>query len=209
MKVQLLLGVLLLAGSAMAQSAIGTRPPTAADKSVDAIKEHAKSNDWASVRKAYDGLDWRTVGKPLPVLREISTALKQDKSKEARALRKEVNTKYWLLKGEKDPELPDSEPRVPVPTVPIQTVVVPVYKFKNERLFALLEQWDKRYRARVDLWDEKGFRIVPAPGTVLWAMRKRVIDAVEAGGDYDALWAEYDQAMQKAVGRRNALKRRP
>jgi len=71
-----------------------------------------------------------------------------------------------------------------------------------------MDVWETRYGKMLDFYDDQGNKIVPAPGTVLWVERKVLMEAVEAGGDYDSLWAAYSAHFQKAVGRRINLKKK-
>jgi len=262
--------------------------PVDIQKHVDAMKDAAKSNDWQSVREEYDKIDMRQVSNPISVLREASDVLKKSKNKDAKILRKEIKTKYELLREVSDPELDDDIETIPVPivqftvhrfppmkidqvelvtigilslhipglryvyldingipcpTLDFNTIVIPglkytymdlmvldpevlkalgimvpvvdskgvsvvVLKIKDEKFIALMELWERRYNKQIDFYDERGNRIVPMPGTVLWGERRAVIKAVEKGGDYDALWDTYNENMRKAIGRRINLKRK-
>lgn len=95
-----------------------------------------------------------------------------------------------------------------IPVVDSQGVSVVILRIKDEKFIALMELWEHRYSRQLDFYDNKGNRIVPMSGTVLWAERKSVIAAVEVGGDYDKLWDAYNKHFQRAVGRRINLKRK-
>ena len=196
----------------------------------------------------------------------ISDELK--KSKDCKKLRKEIKTKFELLREDDDADMDDDIIAVPIPivqfvvtrfpammigqveliTVDIPSLqisglqipglqyvyldilaldpevlralgaVVPVVdskgaavvimKIRDEKFVALMKLWEKRYSKILDFWDDQGNKIVPMPGSALWYERKAVIAAVEAGGDYDALWDAYNEKMQRAVGRRINLKRK-
>jgi hypothetical protein len=267
--VVLVVSGLALAGAG-ADDRVSGRPAAGAPSPAGVLVQHAATNDAKGARKEYDAVDWRTVAAPLPALREMSTALMTNGSAEAVALRREIHTKYWLLKGERDPELGEPGERVAVPVVNVVVLDVPevdapvvdapaieapavalvmidvpdvrtpgfrftslemvelrpdvlaamgvavpvvreealevaVLRVRNQVFMDAIARWEGRYGRRLDFWDKRGGRIVPAPGTVLWAMRRRVIERVEAGGDYEALWAEYDEAFRKVVGRRQWL----
>jgi hypothetical protein len=91
--------------------------------------------------------------------------------------------------------------------VRVDAVAMGVVRAKDEELFALLDLWEGRHSRRLDFWGGEGNRAMPAPGTVLWDLRERVVAAVAAGGDYETLWAEYDQSLRKAMERRAGLRR--
>lgn len=95
---------------------------------LDAIRQFAAKEDWASVRKEYDLMDWAQVKYPAPVLKEISRELKG--SKAAKALRKEVKTKYNLVREYDDVELPDD----------VETIAIPIHRFPRLRLTWLVIQ---------------------------------------------------------------------
>jgi len=91
-------------------------------------------------------------------------------------------------------------------------IVVPVVEAEivrvdNARFCELMRLWEARYARQIDYRDAAGNRLVPMPGTVLWRERNAVIRAVEAGGDYDALWDAYNARLAAAVHRRENLKR--
>lgn len=92
---------------------------------------------------------------------------------------------------------------IQVPVVQADIVVI-----DNERFCTFMQLWERRYSRMIDFRDAKGNRLVPAPGTVLWRERDAVIRAVEAGGDYDALWDAYHERLAIAVHRRENLKGR-
>jgi len=98
---------------------------------------------------------------------------------------------------------------VDVPVVAGEGIEVPVvYTLTDKTVAALIALWESRYARQIDFRDGRGNLIVPMRGTVLWAKRKAVIEAVEAGGDYDALWDAYNAHLRRALGRRNSLKGR-
>ncbi len=91
-------------------------------------------------------------------------------------------------------------------------IVVPVVEAEivrvdNARFCELMRLWEARYARQIDYRDAAGNRLVPMPGTVLWRERNAVIRAVEAGGDYDALWDAYNARLAAAIHRRETLKR--
>ena len=237
------------------------RLPVEDRKPVDAIHQAAKLNDWAAARKQYDAVDWGKTEQPARVLEAISKELKGDKDCEG--LRREVKTKYELLKESGDPELADPITATPVPVVAIAVqrfpamaidqvelvaldlngiaipglrftyldilklepgvlealgIVVPVVdskgvavavlRVKDEKFLALMDLWEKRFNKRLDFFDERGARIVPMGGSVLWEMRRQIMQREEVGIDTDAVWAEYHAKMQSAIGRRMNLRRR-
>ena len=93
-------------------------------KHIDVITEASKSNDWTTVRKEYDKIDWKVVQKPAKILKEISKELKKDKK--AEELRKEIKTKYELTREPDDDDLSDNIEATAVPIVRFAVVKIPV-----------------------------------------------------------------------------------
>lgn len=210
--------------------------PADVQQNIDALRLAASSNDWPSARKAYDRIDWRKVKQPAVVLKDISKEFKGDKN--AEDLRKEVKTKFQLVRGQQDADLADSVEPIPIPIVQytiskfppmdfgeLELVVVDMPTLQNadqskypnsiviistrdNKFLDAMALWESRYSKQVDYWDDNGNRIIPMGGTVLWMEREALIKAVEADGDYDKLWAEYDEHFRKAVGRRINLKKK-
>jgi len=62
---------------------------------IDKIKECAKLNDWAGIKKAYDKIDWKDdeIAKSF-----IAVAKEVPKNKDTKVLRREIKTKYELLR---------------------------------------------------------------------------------------------------------------
>lgn len=211
--------------------------PIDVQKHIDAIQSACVSNDWVTVVKEYGLIDWKEIKKPAKVLKILSKDLKGNK--DIKDLRKEIKTKYKLLRENDDADLDDNIEEIPIPIIKISIQKFPsieidqldlividiskleyvdqldiskyskaivVFKIRDENFIATMELWEKRYNKILDYYDDKGNKIIPAPGTTLWLERKAVIAAVEAGGDYDRLWDAYHQHFQKAVGRRTILK---
>ena len=65
-----------------AEGGVAVRPPAEAQAFVDGMKQAAATNNWKGTRQEYDKVDWRKVEEPLPVLREMSAALKTNGSAE-------------------------------------------------------------------------------------------------------------------------------
>ena len=63
------------------------------------------------------------------------------------------------------------------------------------------------YGKVVDPVDAAGNKIIPAPGSFLALERKQVIKAIDAGGDYNALWNAYTNHLNAAVRRRARFSR--
>lgn len=96
-----------------------------------------------------------------------------------------------------------------LPVVDSSGTSVVVLKIKDEKLIKLIELWEKRYSYMpLDFFDNKGNKIVPQYGSVLWHKRKAVIAAAESSENYARLWKEYNQQMQTAIGRRMVLKKK-
>ena len=91
--------------------------------------------------------------------------------------------------------------------IQVPVVDVEIVRIDNARFCELMRLWEARYARQIDYRDAHGNRLVPMPGTVLWRERRAVIQAVEAGGDYDALWDAYNARLAAAVHRRKNLKR--
>ena len=232
-----LLGMVLFCGIVCGRAS--ETLPADVQRNIDALRLAASSNDWPSARKAYDRIDWRKVQHPAVVLKDISKELKGDNN--AVALRKEVKTKYQLVRGGDDADLDDGVEATVIPFVQfvikrfppigfgqLELVVVDlpslqytdqinpkqysnaivVLKTRDEKFLALMDLWETRYSRQIDYWDDKGNRIVPMGGSVLWLERKAVMDAAEKGGDYNKLWDVYNEHFQKAIGRRINLKRK-
>ncbi len=77
----------------------------------------------------------------------------------------------------------------------------------STRLLALIGRWEKMYGKVVDPVDAAGNKIIPAPGSFLALERKSVIKAIDAGGDYNALWNAYTNHLNAAVRRRARFSR--
>lgn len=91
--------------------------------------------------------------------------------------------------------------------IEVPVVQAEIVRIDNARFCELMRLWEARYARQIDYRDAAGNRLVPMPGTVLWRERRAVIQAVEAGGDYDALWDAYNARLAAAVHRRKNLKR--
>ena len=85
-----------------------------AQKHIDNIQKFSESNNWDKVRSEYKSIDWRKIDNPDTVLKTISITLKN--SKDAVDIRKDIKTRYELVKEKSAPELVD----------PITQVVIPV-----------------------------------------------------------------------------------
>ena len=91
--------------------------------------------------------------------------------------------------------------------IQVPLVDVEIVRIDNSKFCELMRLWEARYARQIDYRDAHGNRLVPMPGTVLWRERRAVIQAAEAGGDYDALWDAYNARLAVAVHRRENLKR--
>lgn len=96
--------------------------PVEVEKHKDAIKDAMKTNGVVTAQRAYDQIDWQAVKHPAKVLKDISKDV--EKSKDAEALRREIKTKYELLREVDDLDLTD-----PVKATPIPVVTFPVQRF--------------------------------------------------------------------------------
>jgi hypothetical protein len=211
----------LAACSAACDGKVPAKVPAVAQAHVAAIKASALSNDWAKASLEYDKIEWQTIHQPAAVLLDISESLGSHDN--ARQLRREVKTKYLLLMDAGDPAMPDDIAPTPImftrlpvtdmPVAEIPAIVLPITGIpcvlvRDEAFLAAMALWEARYGKSLDYWDDHGNKIIPRPGTVLWAERKAVIAAVEAGGDYVALWDAYNAHFKQAVGRRINLQKK-
>jgi len=186
----------------------GKQPKKIASKTqahIDAVKESAKSNDWKMVRAEYDKIEWKNIQEPEAVLSDLSNSLKHKKN--VVEIRREIKTRYELLRGKGDADLEDNIEATPIPVVDLPVLDLPFVAVRDMGFLNEMELWETRYSKRIDYYDDKGDRIVPMRGTVLWAERKAIMEAVEDGGDYDKLWTAYDENVRRAIGRRVNLKK--
>jgi len=189
--------------------------PTDVQDGIAAFRSASGSNDWTAAQAEFARINWQDVERLAPVLAELSKSLPKDKS--AAALRREIKTKYQLVRASGDPDLADTITSTPIPVLrlaPIDAPRVsapelepPVVLPDNDQVDDLVKLWQTRYAAEIGLRDSRG-RIVPAPGSVLWAQRAALITAVAAGADYETLWPVYKSHLQTAIRRRNNLKKR-
>ncbi|MDD5679571.1 MAG: hypothetical protein PHW60_16500 [Kiritimatiellae bacterium] len=177
---------------------------------VDDIATAAKSNDWTRAKQVYDKVDWRKA--PAAELKQTSEALSNNPS--AATLRQIIVDQYERSRKPGDPDLADPIARtelvveeIPVSKLTVTSVPVELVPMDDASL-AALKLWEARYSKLPDYYDDAGRRIIPARGTVLWAERQAVIRAVEAGGDFEALWGAYNNHLQAAVGRRVNLRKK-
>jgi hypothetical protein len=194
-----------------------------AARSIVNIKGYARSNDWKSIQCEYDKINWKSVDKPGLILAEISKILKTNAA--AEDLRREIKTRYSVLREKGDADLADDIVQTPIPVVmfpkieisrvavPVITVpIVEVDQIEVDRVaFSSITESvllaKNRYN-RMTVYDSSGNKIAPMPGSVLWYERQAVIKAIEAGGDYDKLWDAYNEHLKQAIGRRINLKRK-
>lgn len=76
--------------------------PTSIQERIDAIERHAGSNDMAAIQREVAQIEWREVSDPKAVCKSLAKAL--PKGKAGKELRRELKTKYELLR-EDDSEL--------------------------------------------------------------------------------------------------------
>jgi hypothetical protein len=117
-------------------------------KRIDAIQTASKSNDWASVRKEYDQINWKEIKQPAKLLKSISKELKGDKG--AEDLRKEIKTRYQLLRKDDDADLDDSIEPTPIPEVKFKVQKFPVVEFGQQELI-VVDILSVRYADQVDI----------------------------------------------------------
>ena len=98
---------------------------------------------------------------------------------------------------------------VRIPVVQYAVLAAPALDSKgtSTRLLALIGRWKEMYGKVVDPVDAAGNKIIPAPGSFLALERKSVIKAIDAGGDYNALWNAYTNHLNAAVSRRARFSR--
>lgn len=109
--------------------------PVDVQRRVEAIQAAAKSNDWPAVRAEYDQINWRGVKKPAKVLKEISKDLKGNK--DAKDLRREIKTKYELLREGDDADLEDKVATTPIPVVQYTVQKFPSMEIDQVELVAV------------------------------------------------------------------------
>jgi hypothetical protein len=157
----------------------------------------------------------------LPVLKELSDQLKRNANVED--IRREIKTKYNLLKGKEDSGLADEIEAVQIPVIDIQCVYIQSIYIQTvifemvsspmvslpmfRQILGLVDLWHGRYAREKDYFYHNGKRIVPMPGTALWAEREAIKQKIREGADYDSLWNEYRDKFDKTMGRRTGLKR--
>jgi hypothetical protein len=259
--------------------------PVNVQKRIDTIQSAVTSNDWITVRKEYDKINWQEVKTPSKVLNTLSKELKGNK--DCKDLRKEIKTKYQLLREDDDADIEDNVDvtpipivqftvnrfpaveidqvelvavnitslkisglryiyldvnGVPCPTVDFNAIAIPGLRFtyfdiitldpdvlkslgifvkvvdskgvsvvvlrtNDKNFIELMTLWENRYGKQIDFWDEKGNKIIPMSGSVLWLERKALMVAIEAGENVDMLWDAYNEHFQRVVSRRIRLKK--
>ena len=211
MMYRLLVLIICLAASGMAYCLPLDKTPPDIQTHIDACLDHAGKKDWKAARLDYNKINWLRVSCPLPVLKAISDNLKQNSSVED--IRREIKTKYNLLKVKDDAGLADEIEAVQIPAVELQwlqiqavlihSISLPMFR----HVLGLVDLWQGRYAREKDYFYHNGKRIVPMPGTALWAEREAIKQKIKDGADYDALWNEYLERFYKTMGRRSGLKR--
>jgi hypothetical protein len=98
--------------------------PTNVQARIDGIAKHAKSNNVDGVRSEYLAIDWRQVEQQDVAFKAVAKAL--PKGKDAKALRREIATKYALLREEADD--PAIEDLADVEAYQINIVYAPTVK---------------------------------------------------------------------------------
>jgi hypothetical protein len=221
MTIRLMVFVLCLAVTGAAYCKPADKTPPDIQAQIDACLTHAGKNDWKAVRSDYNKINWLRVSCPLPVLKELSDQLKRNASVED--IRKEIKTKYNLLKGKNESGLADEIEAVQIPVVDIQWVYIQSIYFKTvifemvsspmvslpmfRQILGLVDLWHGRYAREKDYFYNNGKRIVPMQGTALWVEREAVKQKIREGADYETLWNEYLGRFDKTMGRRTGLKR--
>ena len=203
--------ILCLAVSGAAYCKPADKTPPDIQAHIDACLDHAGKKDWKSVRSDYNKINWLRVFCPLPVLKELSDRLKRNAN--VADIRREIKTKYSLLKGKDEAGLDDEIEAVQIPVVEFQwlhiqailceTVSLPMFR----HVLGLVDLWKGRYAREKDYFYHNGKRIVPMPGTALWTEREAIKQKIRDGADYDVLWNEYHERFYKTMGRRTGLKR--
>lgn len=150
------------------------------------------SNDVEKVQAAYDSIKWDRVEKPVRLLRVLSKALKGRAS--LVAIRRDVKTKYLLLREEGDVDLEDKVSPTVIPVIAVEKVAVESIPFVT--ISPEIDQWKSRYDSRLD----GGLRI--SSGTVLGRQRK-VLDMTTT--NYDQKLMEYNDGVRRALNRRSRL----
>ncbi|MDD5707416.1 MAG: hypothetical protein PHR35_15950 [Kiritimatiellae bacterium] len=179
----------------------------------------ARTNDWATAQAVYDRIEWRDVKRPGKVLRELSQSLKGAEG--AVGLRREIKTKYGLLRGDGDGELADRVAEIAVPVVALPVVrltvaAMPVAGVTNggagvalglvkERFTEPVKRWTDRYAGLEVYRDAHGNRVRPDWSGELGAEAEALKAAIRDGGDWEALWDAHEKHKGAAMGRRAVL----
>ncbi|MDD5706471.1 MAG: hypothetical protein PHR35_11125 [Kiritimatiellae bacterium] len=179
----------------------------------------AGTNDWATAQAVYDRIEWRDVKRPVKVLRELSESLRGADG--AVGLRREIKTKYGLLREEGDGELADSVagiavPVVALPVVELAVAAMPVAGVTNNgagvalgmvkaRFAEPVKRWTARYAGQEVYRDAHGNRVRPGWPGKLGAEAEALKAAIREGGDWEELWAEHEKHKGAAMGRRAVL----
>lgn len=157
----------------------------------------AASNDVVAVKAAYDSIRWDKIKHPAKFLRALSKAMKG--SKKLVELRREVKTKFMLVREGDDGELDDVVTPTPVPVVQIYKVPIAevvVDPISIESLLPEISLWRSRYNSRLD----RGLNM--ARNSVLGADR-RLLEA--SGTNYDKALQVYNSNVKRALDRRVVL----
>lgn len=102
--------------------------PPSVQARIDAIERHAGSNDMAAIQREVAQIEWRDVSNPKAVCKSLAKAL--PKGKVGKELRRELKTKYELLREDDSElaELADTQSYavriVRVPSITVELIVV-------------------------------------------------------------------------------------
>ena len=179
-------------------------------------KDITIDTDMAQKEKEYRAMDL-TKGDGVKTLKDVAATL--PKTKEAKALRREIKTKLALL-GETSDALDDVQAYI-IPAIKVEVldtpvveaeVVVPVIArasmldFIDRKYIALVNKWDSQLAVAERIAGVRNMNVVPHPATLLGRQRKAMLAAITVRGwtpETEALWANYYAKLNTALARRN------
>ncbi len=132
-------GVLAMAALAAVAKQTADAIPPSVQARIDAIERYAGSNDISSIQSEMSLVDWAAVSDPKPVCKSLAMVL--PKGKAGKPLRRELKTKYELLR-EDDSELAElsdtqsySLQIVRVPNITVELIEVSVLPIDSLEFF--------------------------------------------------------------------------
>jgi hypothetical protein len=180
-------------------------------KKIDKIKKLAASNNWAGVKATYSEInllegdaveDLKAVAKEIP------------KHKETQELRREIKTRYLLLREDTNdlPELADVDAYEVklVQWKPLVVDYVPLdfLQVTDAEVEQAMSDWSRRWNVAIDAVGTDGIRVIPHPASALGVQRAALMQAIAKNGwtpETEAAWAAYWRALSGALNRRIGL----